>query len=508
MSQPPTSPDAPGDHESSGEDSLREALPSRLDDDLFDDFRLPGEDSGASHTDEEGREAVAEPGRADQNSTDQNPTDQHSADQHLAGPAPRADRSADERADGARHDVGADDAVEHEDDEESDWSLLSSGAGSTLLEDPEQADADSELDDEQRARAEARRRDRRRRQIRGAVIIGAVLLVLGLLATKLIGALLPGGGKDDYESTSGDEVTFTVNSGEGPIIIGRRLEEEGIIASSGRFKEITEATSGGHIQPGDYTLRERMTAQDAVRGLQGEARVGVSYVVVNPGQRRDEVFENMAEATSHDVSEFEEAAQHPERFGLPEQAKGLEGYIASGEYRLPQTADVDEVLTEVTKPTKDRLAAHGIKDAKKQDRVVTIASILQAEAREEDFATVAGIIENRLDKDNTETHGYLQVDATVIYGLGEQRLQFSDEERQDESNEYNTYQHKGLPPTPIGAPSEAAIAAAAEPGENDYYYWVTVNIDTGETKFATTYEEHQKYQNEYRRWCEDHPDVC
>src|SRR5699024_11914327 len=83
-----------------------------------------------------------------------------------------------------------------------------------------------------------------------------------------------------------------------------------------------------------------------------------------------------------------------------------------------------------------------ITDEEQQHRLVTIASIVEAEALPEDYALVAGIIENRLDSTNEQTNGYLQIDATVIYGLGIRQLQFTAEDRQDASNEYNTYAHR------------------------------------------------------------------
>ena len=61
---------------------------------------------------------------------------------------------------------------------------------------------------------------------------------------------------------------------------------------------------------------------------------------------------------------------------------------------------------------------------------------------------------------------------------------------------------------PIGSPSTEAIDAAANPAENDYYYWVTVNLDTGETKFAATLEEHAENVDEYQQWCSENEDKC
>jgi len=67
---------------------------------------------------------------------------------------------------------------------------------------------------------------------------------------------------------------------------------------------------------------------------------------------------------------------------------------------------------------------------------------------------------------------------------------------------YNTYENPGLPPTPIEAPGDAAIEAAAHPADGDWNYYVTVNLRTGETKFAETYDEFLRYKDELRQYCE------
>jgi UPF0755 protein len=87
-------------------------------------------------------------------------------------------------------------------------------------------------------------------------------------------------------------------------------------------------------------------------------------------------------------------------------------------------------------------------------------------------------------------------------------VQLTDRQKQDASNPYNTYVHTGLPPGPIGSPGSKAVAAAAHPTANDYLYWVTVNLDTGETKFAKTYAEHQGYVAQYQQWCTANPGKC
>src|SRR5699024_11381800 len=187
---------------------------------------------------------------------------------------------------------------------------------------------------------------------------------------------------------------------------------------------------------------------------------GQNYVHVNSGHRIDDVYENIAEQTGYDIEEIEDAAD-PANFDLPDDATTLEGYIAVGEYHFPMDASIDEILTEMIEPTMDEFERLEITDEEQQHRLVTIASIVEAEALPEDYALVAGIIENRLDSTNEQTNGYLQIDATVIYSLRIRQLQFTAEDRQDASNEHTTYAQPGVPAGPIGAPSSSPLDAAA-----------------------------------------------
>ena len=67
---------------------------------------------------------------------------------------------------------------------------------------------------------------------------------------------------------------------------------------------------------------------------------------------------------------------------------------------------------------------------------------------------------------------------------------------------------RGLPPGPIGAPGQAALQAAAQPASGKWLYFVTVNFDTGETKFATTETEFEKIKAEFQTWCQSNPGRC
>jgi UPF0755 protein len=96
----------------------------------------------------------------------------------------------------------------------------------------------------------------------------------------------------------------------------------------------------------------------------------------------------------------------------------------------------------------------------------------------------------------------LQTDPAVIYGMAghfDGNLRRRDLESAD--NPYNTYLHRGLPPTPIALPGRAAIRAALQPTQGDALYFVAKG--NGSHQFSATLEEHEKavrkFQIEQRR---------
>jgi UPF0755 protein len=136
---------------------------------------------------------------------------------------------------------------------------------------------------------------------------------------------------------------------------------------------------------------------------------------------------------------------------------------------------------------------------------MTIASLVEAEGRGDDMAKVARVIYNRLDGpgDKGGTNGLLQIDAAVNYALdrkGTITLTL-DEIESVATSPYNTYKTPGLPPTPIEAPGDDAIQAATHPAEGNWYYYVTVNLKTGETKFYEDYNGFLAGKAEYQQYC-------
>ncbi|MBP3036122.1 endolytic transglycosylase MltG [Arthrobacter sp. zg-ZUI100] len=354
-----------------------------------------------------------------------------------------------------------------------------------------------------RSRASSREKQRRRR--RRTIVMFVVLVffagvVFGL--TMFLRDLFGMNEIKDYEGAGTGSVSFTVAEGEGPMIIGANLEAADIVATSKEFvNTFAEESAGREIQPGSYEMKQQMSSSAALEALLGEQGAAVHYAAVARDLRQSEVFEILSTSTGIPLAEFEALAKDPQAFGLPEAAVSLEGFLHPGEYRFPVDQDATSIVTEMVGNAFAALEEAGITDPAEQYRIMTKASIIQAEAGEADYAKVAGSIQNRLRSDNTETNGKIQSDATVTYGLGRKSYDITPEEKNDTSNPYNTYANPGLPVGPIGSPSKEAIDAAANPADVPFYYWVTVNLDTGQTEFSSTLAEHAKFVAQYQEWC-------
>ena len=154
---------------------------------------------------------------------------------------------------------------------------------------------------------------------------------------------------------------------------------------------------------------------------------------------------------------------------------------------------------------RDRAQALSFGDPKdtentKAYKALIVASIIEKEVfRAEDRAKVARVIYNRLAKGVQ-----LQFDSTVAYSVNKTGTVWTTADERDckkNPSPYNTYCVKGLPPTPISAPAEAALSAALNPEAGDWMFFVPINLDTGETKFSVTDAEHNAARAELQAWC-------
>ncbi len=251
-----------------------------------------------------------------------------------------------------------------------------------------------------------------------------------------------------------------------------------------------------------------MSADDALAVLVDPSNIVKTTVTVPEGLRVVDVVDVLAKRTGFKKSEFQAALKDPS-IGLPAYAKGNpEGYLFPATYAFgPKDKPVD-MITKMVARWKQAAAENHLEDQAAAlgytpEQMMTIASLVQAEGRGSDMPKIARVIYNRLEGPGSKqgTNGLLQIDATVNYALGRKGIATVTTDETHTDSPYNTYVHPGLPPAPIEAPGDAAIQAATHPAKGDWYYYVTVNLKTGETKFAKTYDEFLTYRQELKDYC-------
>ena len=348
---------------------------------------------------------------------------------------------------------------------------------------------------------------RRRRRWLALLLTLTVFVTALVVGAQFLKPLLGGDAIADYPGPGTGQVNVSVEPGEGTRSVATKLADQKVIANPDTFlHELT--ASGGTIAPGEFQFRQEMKNSDAVAVLLGKGEGKVMYFALSAGLRIGESLQSISDGSGIPVTQLKALSDAPAQFGLPAKAKNLEGYLAPGEHRFPLGTPAKEILQTLVTATVDELKAQGVTDPEKQYDVVTVASIVQAEGGQAEYGDVAGAIYNRLKPNNTETAGLIQSDATVTYGLGIKSFHIDEDQKADKSNPYNTYANQGLPVGPIGSPGKNAIDAAAKPKANDYMYWVTINLDTKETKFSKTLAEHNVYVEQYNAWCAANEGRC
>jgi UPF0755 protein len=349
-----------------------------------------------------------------------------------------------------------------------------------------------------------------------AVVLSLVVLVGGALFTyNKVGSAFTGLFlAEDYPGPGEEDVEVEIPQGSTLDEIGSILVDSDVIASTDAFREAaTEIPNASQLQAGTYTLQTKMRARDALQSMLDAGVKGGKRFLIREGLRLNEQLVALADQTDIPLEAYEEAIKHPDAYGLPEWADGnAEGYLFPDTYEMAGD-DPNAALKQMTANFKRKaddvqLEARAADLNRDPAELVTIASIIEAEVRRpEDRAKVARVIYNRLDSQPTMR---LEMDSTVHYAVGHPRtggVTTSDEDRKNPSP-YNTYVHTGLPPGPIGAPGRSALEAAANPEDGDWKFFVSINMDTGETAFAETFAEHQVNVRKFQAWCQANPGKC
>ncbi len=349
---------------------------------------------------------------------------------------------------------------------------------------------------------------------------GRRIVVSLIVAALLLGGLAGGGAylwsqfgdrislalgwtSNDYEGEGTGETVVVITEGEIGEDIAASLEEADVVKTSEAFYELLLAQEPAvEFLPGSYRLRLQMSSEAALEALQDPANRLELTAMIPEGHTVEQTLEIVSAGGGIPLEELQQAAQDPAAFGLPEGVTSLEGWLFPATYEFEEDTTGAEAVARLVEEQQRVLDEFGVAEADRQ-RVLNIAAMIQREGgRVEDFGKVSRVIQNRLEQGMR-----LQMDSTAQYGMGQHDdgSVWSTDEALADDNPWNTYVHEGLPAGPIANPGRDAIAAALNPEPGDWLYFVAINLDTGESAFSTTQEEHDAAVARLNEWCTANP---
>ena len=342
------------------------------------------------------------------------------------------------------------------------------------------------------------------------------LLVLALLLGGLAAAgaylwshygsqisLAMGWTTNDYEGTGTGETVVVITEGEIGEDIARGLAEAGVVKTSEAFYELLlKQEPAIDFMPGSYRVKLEMSSQAALDALLDPENRMAFTAMIPEGKTVAQTLEIVSAGADIPLKELQDAAKDPAAYGLPAGVDSLEGWLFPATYEFEESTTGAQAIQRLVDRQREVLTEFGVSEADRE-RVLTIAAMVQREGgRIEDFGKVSRVIENRLEQDML-----LQMDSTAQYGMGqhEDGSVWSTDEALVDDNPWNTYVHKGLPKGPIANPGADAIEAALNPTPGDWLYFVAVNLDTRESLFSSTLEEHNAAVGVLNEWCAANP---
>jgi UPF0755 protein len=375
-----------------------------------------------------------------------------------------------------------------------------------------------------RSRAERIRAERGHRRRRVVLGFAVTLLILVVVGAVFVGSKLwhSFGPQNDYAGSGKQDLVIQVHAGDSTTAIGETLHNHDVVRTVKAFVEAAEGNEAiSSIQPGYYRMRTELPASSAVTRLADPAtRVG--KLVIPEGQQLDDttdvktnavtpgIFTMISKATCVELDgdkrcvsadDLRTAAEKTPLASLsvptwavePATRMGadhrrIEGLIAPGTFNVNPSGSPQTILEALISASTQQYVKSGLLDTAtamnmSPYNVLVVASLVQREAKPQDFAKVARVIYNRLAE-----HRTLEFDSTVNYPLDRREVATTDADRAQQTP-WNTYVSEGLPATPICSPGTDALKAAEHPEDGDWLYFVTIDSQ-GTTLFTRDYQQH------------------
>ena len=298
-----------------------------------------------------------------------------------------------------------------------------------------------------------------------------------------------------HDTDLGDHtVSIVIEPGDGFSGVAGRLAEEGVVDSRLALKIAARLRGVDRtLIPGRYDFSGHNSVASVLDRLaRGDfLRVKVTIPEGSPIWKVASILSRTLQLDSASIVNLNEDSA----FLASVEKPSLEGYLYPETYHFQWGIGEKQAVRNMISlfhAQTDTIWPDSIIRGLTRYQILILASIIESETPVDSERTiVSSVYHNRLRK-----NWRLDADPTVIYGLGglDRPLYRRDLRKQ---TPYNTYMHRGLPPTPINSPGIAAIRAALYPAETDYFFFVADR--TGGHDFSRTNAEHERAKRRIRQ---------
>ncbi len=296
-------------------------------------------------------------------------------------------------------------------------------------------------------------------------------------------------------SSKKNKVYMQIKRGERIYSIIKRLKNRGLITRSDWFYYYVRLSSASRsIKAGLHLFYTNYTPKEVLKELEN-ANIHVARVMVIEGWTINEIAKQL-QKKGFDGEGFEKLCDNAtfarKMTGL--KIASMEGFLFPDTYYLEKFEPPKKVILLMLGRFRDVFESiTGKRSITDEDyKKLIVASIIEKETpKKKDKPLVASVIYNRLKRNMP-----LQMDSTVIYGIRNFNGDLTRKDLDNKSNPYNTYTHRGLPPTPICNPGYDSLYAAYHPAKSDFLYFVSKNGK--DTIFSKTLKEHNRWIRKYQ----------
>ena len=284
--------------------------------------------------------------------------------------------------------------------------------------------------------------------------------------------------------------TIVIPKGTSTNSIADDLEREGVVSSRWAFMVNYLVQSRMHpgevvLKSGEYLFKPGVSIRDVIAIL-SEGKSVLYKVTIPEGLTSQQIVERLKseENLTGDVTQI------PAEGSLMPETYSIEKGMSRQELLDRMQAKQKQVLDAAWERRREGLPLQS------PEQAVVLASIIEKETgRADERERIAGVFSNRLTKGMP-----LQSDPTILYGIYGGGVQWGKpilQTEKDAKNAHNTYQIKGLPPTPICNPGRPALEAALNPSQHGDVFFVADG--TGGHIFSATLKDHNAAVSNWRK---------